>query len=77
MLGKNDELLDYLVKLESQKKCITRNLNTHYYNEKVRSCLFVKLNIIKKEIEKTKFKLRLERGIRKNDGNSNTNCTKN
>ena len=77
MLGKNNELLDELVKLELEEKCITRNLNTHYYNEKARSCLFSKLNKIKKEIEKTKFKLRLERGIKKNVTDINTNSTKN
>lgn len=65
--NKNDMLLDKLVRLELEEKSIIRNLNTYYCDDKTRNRLFAKLKKIKKEIEQIKFKLRVEREIRKNE----------
>lgn len=63
---KNDMLLDKLVMLEAEEKSVMRNLNMYYCDSKIKDRLFTKLKKVRKEIEKVKFKLRLESEIRKN-----------
>ena len=65
----NDVLLDKLVKLDMEEKSLKRNLNMYYCDTKIKNRLFSKLKNVRKEIEKVKFKLRIEREIRKNDKN--------
>ena len=68
--NKNDILLDILVKLEMEEKSILRNLNTYYYDVTKKENLYGKLKRVRKEIQQTKFKLRMEREIKKNDKNN-------
>ena len=68
--NKNDILLDILVKLEMEEKSILRNLNTYYFDISKKESLYKKLKNIRTEIQQTKFKLRMEREIKKNDRNS-------
>lgn len=68
-INKNERLIDKLAMLDMEEKSIRRNLNTYYVDIEKRTKLFAKLNKVKKEIEKVKFKLRVEREIRKNDKN--------
>lgn len=70
--NKNDILLDILVKLEMEEKSILRNLNTYYFDISKKESLYKKLKNIRTEIQQTKFKLRMEREIKKNDRNSNS-----
>lgn len=63
--NKNDILLDKLVRLEMEEKSVLRNLNMYYCDRKVKDYLFKKHKQLKKEIGKVKFKLRIEREIRK------------
>lgn len=70
--NKNDILLDKLVRLELEEKSLIRNLNMYYCDNTIKNRLFAKHKKVKKEIEKVKFKLRIESEIRKNDRNSNT-----
>lgn len=60
---------DVLVKLEMEEKSITRNLNTYYCDKNIKERLFAKQKKVRKEIEKIKFKLRIERELRRNDKN--------
>lgn len=66
----NDKLIDKLSKLQLEETNLKRNLDKYYCDEKMRTRIFARLKQIKNEIEKTKFKLQLERKI-KNE-NSNT-----
>lgn len=74
--NKNDILLDILVKLEMEEKSILRNLNTYYFDISKKENLYKKLKNIRTEIQQTKFKLRMEREIKKNDRNSNSSESK-
>ena len=65
--NENSILLDKLVMLEAEEKCLIRNLNIYYRNTKLKEKLFNKLKKVRKEIEQVKFKLRVEREIRKNE----------
>lgn len=70
--SKNDILLEKMVHLEMEEKSILRNLNTYYYNAEKKELLYRKLKEVRKKIQQTKFKLRMEREIRKNDRNNNS-----
>lgn len=61
----NDKLIDKLTKLELEEKCIKRNLDRYYRNENDRTRLYKRLQEIKKEKEQVKFKLRLEKELKK------------
>lgn len=65
--SKNERLIEKLAMLEMGEKSIKRNLNTYYVDKEKRAKLFGKLHKIQKDIERVKFKLRIEREIRKND----------
>lgn len=71
--NKNDALLEKLVMLEAEEKSILRNLNTYYYNTTTKEKLYTKLKETRKDIQHTKFKLRMEREMKKNDRNNDTN----
>lgn len=70
--NKNDELLDKLVMLEAEENSLMRNINIYYRDSTIKNRLFKNLKNVKKEIEKVKFKLRIESEIRKNDRNNNS-----
>ena len=70
--NKNDMLLGKLVMLESEEKSLIRNINIYYRDVKIKNRLFDNLKRVRKDIKKTKFKLRIESEIRKNDRNNNT-----
>ena len=44
-----------------RKKALKRNLHRNYYNIKTRNKLFNELDLVNKEINKVKFKIRFER----------------
>lgn len=67
----NNELIEELSKLELQKKHLIRCLDSQYYNKCQRAKTFEKIKDLKKQIEKLKFKIRLNREI-KNVKNNNT-----
>lgn len=71
-VNENDILLDKLVRLEMEEKSLIRNLNMYYCDTNIKNRLFAKLKKVKKEINAIKFKIRLEREIRKNDRNNDT-----
>ena len=66
----NDKLIEKLSKLRLEESNIRRNLDKYYCDSRMKARLFARLKKIKTEIDKTKFKLQLERKI-KNE-NSNT-----
>jgi len=68
-INRNDILLDQLVNLELEEKSLIRNLNMYYCDNTIKTRLFSKLKKVKKDIEKVKFKLRVERELRRNDKN--------
>ncbi len=70
--SKRDILLDKLVRLQLEEKSVLRNLNMYYCDKNIKDKLFAKLKKVKKEIDKVKFKLRVEREINKNDKNYNS-----
>lgn len=70
--SKREILLDKLVRLQLEEKSVLRNLNMYYCDKNIKDKLFVKLKKVKKEIDKVKFKLRIEREINKNDKNYNS-----
>lgn len=57
----NNELINQLSKLTLEEKALKRNLNRNYYNIKTRNKLFNELDSVNKEINRVKFKIRLER----------------
>lgn len=67
-----EDLIDKLSKLNMSEKMIKRCLDIKCYDEESRRKCFVELQQIQKEIQKIKFKLRMEKEI-KNDKNNNTN----
>lgn len=66
----NNELIDRLTQLDLEEKSLRRNLDKYYCDEKMRTRIFARLKKIKLEIEKTKFKLHLEREIKNEDNNT-------
>jgi len=59
-------LLLKIKELEEKRLSLKRCLDVNYYNKEIRNSLFEQINEIEKEIEKVKFKLTLEREIKKN-----------
>lgn len=62
----SNNLITQLSQLKLEKSCIKRNIDRNYYNAELRTKLFTDLKEVEKEIERVKFKIRLER-IKKND----------
>lgn len=62
----NNELINQLSKLTLEETSLKRHIDRNYYNLKVRTRLFARLKEVQAEIEKVKFKIRLER-MNKND----------
>ena len=62
----SNNLITQLSQLMLEKSCIKRNIDRNYYNTELRTKLFMQLRQVNYEIDKVKFKLRLER-ITKND----------
>lgn len=60
----NNDLIDKLSKLKLEETSIKRHLDNNNRNQKERHRLFEKLEKTRKEIEKIKFKLSLERKIK-------------
>lgn len=57
----NNELINELSKLKLEESCLKRHIDRNYYNAKLRTKLFQRLKEVKNEIERVKFKIRLER----------------
>ena len=57
----NNKLIEKLSSLKLAESAIKRNLDRNYYNSKLRSKLFKELKQIQNEIERVKFKIRLEK----------------
>ncbi len=57
----DNELLNQLSKLESERMALKRNINSNYYNKAIRKSLFFRLCKVDEEIKKAKFKVRLEK----------------
>ena len=64
-------LIDELTKLKVEEKAIRRCLDIKYYDNDKRTEMFAKLKECKNNIEKVKFKIRMERKL--NAKNNDTN----
>lgn len=62
----NNELINQLSKLTLEEKALKRHIDRNYYNLNVRTKLFARLKIVQSEINRVKFKLKLEKE-KKND----------
>ena len=67
----NNELINQLSKLTLEERALKRNIDRNYYNAKVRHKLFVRLKEVKQEIQKVKFRIRLEREEKNENNNTN------
>ena len=63
----SNELISKLSKLKLERGCIKRNIDTNYKHPKIKTELFERLKEVDKEIEKVKFKLKLEKEMKKDD----------
>lgn len=61
----NNKNIDELSNLLMEEKYLKRNLDLNYYKKNDRDKYFMRLKEVKKEIEKIKFKIRLENQIKK------------
>lgn len=68
------ELIQKLSNLKAQRSYLLRQIDIYYFDKKKRHINFVQLKKIDKDIEKTKFKLNLEKEL-KYAKNNNTNDT--
>lgn len=77
MVGENmsEDLINQLSKLKLEKTSLIRNLDLNYYNIRLRNKLFSKIKIVDKEIERVKFKIRMER-LKKNANNNTVESEK-
>ena len=66
----NNTLLDRLTQLDLEERTLKRSLDASYCNEKERTRLFNKIKLIKKEKDKIKFKIHLERKIKNENNNT-------
>ena len=66
-----NKLIDDLTKLCAEEKALKRVLDITYYDENKRTEMFAKLKECKKNIEKVKFKIRMERELNVKDNNTN------
>lgn len=57
----NNELINQLSKLKLEETALKRHIDRNYYNIEVRTKLFIRLKDVKNEIERIKFKIRLEK----------------
>ena len=67
----NDKLIEQLSKYRLEETSIKRELDRNYRSDVIRTRMFKRLKFIKKEQERLKFRLRLEKEI-KNDKDNNT-----
>ena len=63
----NNELIDKLSKLKLEESCLKRNLDMNYLDLELRTKIFKRIKENKKEIELVKFKIRLEKEMKKNE----------
>ncbi len=61
----NNDLIEKLSLLELEKKYLKRELDNKWYDRKEKQKLFDRINDVNKEIEYVKFKLELERKMKK------------
>lgn len=61
----NNKLIDELAMLKLKEKNLKRVLDIYFYDPKKRESNFKELKNVKKDIEKIKFKLRIERKMKK------------
>lgn len=61
----NNKLIDELTMLKLKEKNLKRVLDIYFYDPKKRENNFKELKKVKKDIEKIKFKLRIERKMKK------------
>lgn len=64
---RNDELIEKLSKLRLEENCLKRNLDINYLDEEIRTKIFKRIKENKNEIELVKFKIRLEKEMKKNE----------
>lgn len=57
----NNELINQLSKLTLEESALKRHIDRNYYNLEMRTKLFIRLKDVRNEIEKVKFKIRLEK----------------
>lgn len=57
----NNELINQLSKLILEKSSLKRQIDRNYYNIDLRTKLFLRLKDVEKDIERVKFKIRLEK----------------
>lgn len=67
---RNDELIEKLSKLRLEENCLKRNLDINYLDEEIRTKIFKRIKENKNEIELVKFKIRLEKEMKKNANNN-------
>lgn len=63
----NNELIEKLSKLKLEENCLKRNLDVNYLDSELRTKLFKRIKENKKEIQLVKFKIRLEKEMKKNE----------
>lgn len=68
----NDKYIEELSKLRLEETHLKRCLDVKYYNKEQRKKFFERIKEIKKEKEKLKFKIRLQKEV-KNAKDNNTN----
>lgn len=57
--------LDKLALLILEERCLIRNIDVYFHNNEIKHKLFVRLEEVKKDIRRTKFKLKMERELAK------------
>lgn len=70
------QLIIDLSNLKLQRDYLLRQIDIHYYDKNLRHTYFTQLKKIDRDIEKVKFKIKMEKRL-KNDTNSNTNQSDN
>lgn len=65
-----NKLIDDLTKLNAEEKALRRCLDISYYDSNKRAEIFKRLKECKKNIEKVKFKIRVERKLNVKDNNT-------
>ena len=61
----NNKLIDELTLLNLKEKNLKRVLDVYFYDPQKRTNAFNELKQVKKDIEKIKFKLKIERKMKK------------